>query len=86
MALSVHNALSDLSKLEPLDGTNYKRSPQKLLIFFEQVEVDYVLFSYLPQENNTFETTIASTNRVIKDKPRTVDEETKIIRERQQNG
>ncbi|XP_021751875.1 uncharacterized protein LOC110717468 [Chenopodium quinoa] len=32
-----------VSKLEPLDGNNYKRWSQKLLIFFEQLEVDYVL-------------------------------------------
>ncbi|KAJ1380628.1 hypothetical protein SESBI_45848 [Sesbania bispinosa] len=40
--------LPDISKIEPLDGTNYKRWSQKLLIFFEQVEVDYVLFSDAP--------------------------------------
>ena len=36
--------LPDLSKLEPLDGNNYKRWSQKLLIFFEQIEIDYVLY------------------------------------------
>ncbi|KAL0448658.1 UNVERIFIED_CONTAM: hypothetical protein Slati_1422200 [Sesamum latifolium] len=41
--------LSDLSKLEPLDGTNYKRWSQKLLIFFEQLDVDYVLFQNPPE-------------------------------------
>ncbi|KAH7677095.1 hypothetical protein IHE45_07G059500 [Dioscorea alata] len=35
----------DLSKLEPLNGTNYRKWLQKLLIFFEQLEVDYVLFT-----------------------------------------
>ncbi|XP_039141238.1 uncharacterized protein LOC120278531 [Dioscorea cayenensis subsp. rotundata] len=45
MAISVNKTLPDLSKLEPLDGTNYKRWSQKLLIFFEQLEIDYVLFS-----------------------------------------
>ncbi|TYK06658.1 ty1-copia retrotransposon protein [Cucumis melo var. makuwa] len=40
--------LPDLSKLEPLDGTNYRRWSQKLLIFFEQLEVDYVLTTDLP--------------------------------------
>ncbi|XP_074306309.1 uncharacterized protein LOC141641552 [Silene latifolia] len=38
----------DLSKVEPLDGQNYKRWSQKLLMFFEQFEIDYVLFSYPP--------------------------------------
>ncbi|XP_074313757.1 uncharacterized protein LOC141648952 [Silene latifolia] len=40
--------LPDLSKLEPLDGQNYKRWSQKLLMFFEQLENDYVLFSDPP--------------------------------------
>ena len=48
MAISLNKALPNLSKLEPLDGTNYKRWSQKLQIFFEQLEVDYVLFSDFP--------------------------------------
>ncbi|KAL0349666.1 UNVERIFIED_CONTAM: hypothetical protein Sradi_4115800 [Sesamum radiatum] len=44
MFVPVTRRLSDLSKLEPLDGTNYKQWSQKLLIFFEQLDVDYVLF------------------------------------------
>lgn len=48
MAATLNKALPDLSKLEPLDGTNYKRWSQKLLIFCEQLEVDYVLFSEPP--------------------------------------
>ncbi|KAA0042223.1 ty1-copia retrotransposon protein [Cucumis melo var. makuwa] len=43
-----YKILPDLSKLEPLDGTNYRRWSQKLLIFFEQLEVDYVLTTDLP--------------------------------------
>ncbi|KAL0408252.1 UNVERIFIED_CONTAM: hypothetical protein Sradi_1759600 [Sesamum radiatum] len=39
--------LSNLSKLEPLEGTNYKQWSQKLLIYFEQLDVDYVLFQNL---------------------------------------
>ncbi|XP_022150382.1 uncharacterized protein LOC111018559 [Momordica charantia] len=35
--------LPDRSKLESLDGSNYHRWSQKLFIFFEQLEVDYVL-------------------------------------------
>ncbi|KAK9681844.1 hypothetical protein RND81_10G031300 [Saponaria officinalis] len=33
--------IPDLSKLEPLDGNNYKRWSQKLLMFFEQLESKY---------------------------------------------
>ncbi|KAL0352264.1 UNVERIFIED_CONTAM: Retrovirus-related Pol polyprotein from transposon TNT 1-94 [Sesamum calycinum] len=50
--------LPDLSKMEPLDGTNFKRWSQKLLIF-EQLEVDYVLFTDPPVI--TTQTTDAST-------------------------
>ncbi|XP_075098004.1 uncharacterized protein LOC142175318 [Nicotiana tabacum] len=45
MATTLTKTLPDLSKLEPLDGKNYKGWSQKLLIFFEQLEVDYVLFN-----------------------------------------
>ncbi|KAL0298232.1 UNVERIFIED_CONTAM: hypothetical protein Sangu_3153100 [Sesamum angustifolium] len=41
--------LPNLSKLEPLDETNYKCWSQKLLIFFEQLDVDYVLFQNPPE-------------------------------------
>ena len=77
MVLSVHKALLDLSKLEPLDGTNYRCWSQKLLIFFKQLEVDYVLLFDLTEENNTSEITIASCDGIVKDESKTVDEETK---------
>ncbi|KAL0373138.1 UNVERIFIED_CONTAM: hypothetical protein Scaly_0995400 [Sesamum calycinum] len=54
--MSISKALPDLSKLEPLDGTNYKRWSQKLLIFFEQLDVDYVLFSTPPKPDVHTET------------------------------
>ncbi|CAN1352538.1 Retrovirus-related Pol polyprotein from transposon TNT 1-94, partial [Linum perenne] len=38
----------DLSKIEPLDGTNYKRWSQRILIVLEQLEVDHVLYSDPP--------------------------------------
>ncbi|KAL0328353.1 UNVERIFIED_CONTAM: Retrovirus-related Pol polyprotein from transposon TNT 1-94 [Sesamum calycinum] len=49
MAMSISKALPDLSKLEPLNGTNYKRWSQKLLIFFEQLDIDYMLFKTPPE-------------------------------------
>ncbi|KAA0042233.1 ty1-copia retrotransposon protein [Cucumis melo var. makuwa] len=42
--------LLDMPKLEPLDGINYRRWSQKLLIFFEQLEVDYVLTTDPPYD------------------------------------
>ncbi|CAN1845367.1 Retrovirus-related Pol polyprotein from transposon TNT 1-94, partial [Linum perenne] len=38
----------DLSKIEPLDGTNYKRWSQRILIVLEQLEVDYILHTTPP--------------------------------------
>ncbi|XP_021765500.1 uncharacterized protein LOC110730027 [Chenopodium quinoa] len=39
----------DLSKVESLDGINYKGWSQRMLIAFEQVEIDYVLFRDAPK-------------------------------------
>ena len=75
MALSLHKALPGLSKLEPLDRTNYRYWSQKQLIFFEQLEDNYVLFSDLTKENNTSETTVASDDRT--DKSKTIDDKTR---------
>ncbi|KAA0038241.1 ty1-copia retrotransposon protein [Cucumis melo var. makuwa] len=52
--------LPDLSKLEPLDGTNYRRWSKKLLIFFEQLEVDYVLTTDLPSSDPSATTSTSS--------------------------
>ena len=49
--------LPELYKIEPLDGTNYKRQPQKLLLCFEQLEIDYVLASEHLDEGNTSQNT-----------------------------
>ncbi|KAK9682872.1 hypothetical protein RND81_10G102900 [Saponaria officinalis] len=45
MSSVLAKTLPNLTKLEQLDGNNYKRWSQKLLMFFEQLEIDYVLFS-----------------------------------------
>ncbi|XP_070010524.1 uncharacterized protein [Nicotiana sylvestris] len=50
MATTLNKAFPDLSKLEPLGGNNYKCWSRKLLIFFEQLEVDYVLFNNPPAD------------------------------------
>jgi len=76
MALSINKALPNLSKHEPLDRTNYNRWSQKLLIFFEQLEIDYVLFSDLPEENNASETSAASLYGIVRDKSKPTDEAT----------
>jgi len=45
MAASFSKNLPELYKIEPLDGTNHKHWSQKLLLCFEQLEIDYVLSS-----------------------------------------
>ncbi|CAN0840217.1 Retrovirus-related Pol polyprotein from transposon TNT 1-94, partial [Linum grandiflorum] len=47
---SNQRVIADLSKLEALDGSNYKRWSQRMLIVLEQLEVDYVLFSDPPSQ------------------------------------
>ena len=44
-----------MSKIEPLDSSNYRRWSQKLLILFEALEVDYVLFEDPPADVNASE-------------------------------
>jgi len=53
MAASFPKNLPELYKIEPLDGTNYKCWSQKLLLCFEQLEIDYVLSSEHLDEDNT---------------------------------
>ncbi|KAL0445997.1 UNVERIFIED_CONTAM: hypothetical protein Slati_1727600 [Sesamum latifolium] len=49
MAIPTSKTLPDLSKLEPVDEMNFKHWLKKLLIFFEQLEVDYILFTNPPE-------------------------------------
>ncbi|KAK8697636.1 hypothetical protein V6N13_113777 [Hibiscus sabdariffa] len=35
--------IPDLSKLDALDGFNYRRWSQRIMIFFEQLDLDHVL-------------------------------------------
>jgi len=51
--------LTELYKIKPLDGTNYKCWFQKLLLCFEHLEIDYVLSSKYLDEGNTSENTDA---------------------------
>ncbi|KAL0423070.1 UNVERIFIED_CONTAM: hypothetical protein Sradi_0841800 [Sesamum radiatum] len=74
MAISITRTLPDLSKMEPLDGTNFKRWSQ-LLIFFEQLEVDYVLFTDPPEiTTQTMDTSTAIVTTSQTDSSRREDE------------
>ncbi|KAL0357903.1 UNVERIFIED_CONTAM: hypothetical protein Scaly_1476000 [Sesamum calycinum] len=77
MAISMMRTLPDLSKMEPLDGTNFKHWSQKLLIFFEQLEVDYVLFTNPPEitpQTTDASTAIVTTSQTVTDSSRKEDE------------
>ena len=71
MDMQFFKPLLDLSKLEPLDGTNYKRWSQKMLIFFEQLEVDYVLIEVAPVVASTSAPVVDGTNTDV-DKDRDI--------------
>lgn len=51
MAIRSDKVLPNLSKLESLDGSNCRRWSQKLLMFFEQLEVNYVLNIKVPEKS-----------------------------------
>ena len=53
MAASCPKNLLELYKIEPLNGTNYKRWFQKLLLCFEQLKINYVLSSEHLDGDNT---------------------------------
>ncbi|KAK9732793.1 hypothetical protein RND81_04G022700 [Saponaria officinalis] len=67
MSSVLAKTLPNLTKLEQLDGNNYKRWSQKLMIFFEQLEIDYVLFSDppAPVKETPAATTIENTPPVV---------------------
>ncbi|KAL0457742.1 UNVERIFIED_CONTAM: hypothetical protein Slati_0401400 [Sesamum latifolium] len=72
MAMTLSRTLPDLSKLEPLDGTNFKRWSQKLLIFFEQFDMDYVLFTdppKTPHQTSDASTAIVTASQTETDRP-----------------
>ncbi|GAU34539.1 hypothetical protein TSUD_219220 [Trifolium subterraneum] len=50
-----------MSKMEPLDGSNYRRWSQKLLILFEALEVDYVLLEDPPADVDTTKSSTSDT-------------------------
>ncbi|KAL0456155.1 UNVERIFIED_CONTAM: hypothetical protein Slati_0954700 [Sesamum latifolium] len=81
MAVLVAKAQHDLSKLEPLDGTNYKQWSQKLLIFFEQLDVDYVLFTIPPEAEVPAETSFVAITPVMSEKKPEEDAKVKCDRD-----
>jgi len=65
----------ELYKIEPLDGTNYKCWSQKLLLCFQQLEIDHVLTTDIPDEGNPDSEPATST--IPKTSPIPLDEATK---------
>jgi len=56
MATPFQKTLPELYKIELLDGTNYKHWYQKLLLCFEQLEIDYVLSTEYADDIDTSQT------------------------------
>jgi len=82
MAALLQKTLPELHKIEPLNGTNYKHWSPKLLLYFEQLEIDYVLSTELPNENNAIDSAEPSTPTVLKTPSVPLDEATKTKLER----
>ncbi|PPD82028.1 hypothetical protein GOBAR_DD21031 [Gossypium barbadense] len=79
MSAIMNKFIPDLSKLEPLGKTNYRRYFQKMVIFFEQLEVDYVFFNPPITEKAEDSTTIfrdSDIDATTKDK---FDKENKML-------
>ncbi|KAL0325120.1 UNVERIFIED_CONTAM: hypothetical protein Sradi_5081300 [Sesamum radiatum] len=77
MAIPMSRTLPDLSKMEPLDGTNFKHWSQKLCIYFKQQEVDYVLFTDPPKitpQTTEASTAIVTTSQTATNSSRREDE------------
>jgi len=82
MSALLQKTLPGLHKIKPLDGTNYKPWCQKLLLYFEQLEIDYVLSTKLPDENNAADSTDPFTPAILKTPSIPLDEATKYKPER----
>lgn len=65
MSIKSKKVLPVLSKLEPFDGANYRCKSQKLLIFFEQLEVDYILTMELLDRSKPPVVTDATTTKDV---------------------
>ena len=71
MAISLNKTFNDLSKHEPLDGNNFKQWSKNRLVFFEQLEVDCVLFkepSMNGSNTNTDPSNVITVEDVVKKK------------------
>jgi len=56
MAAPFNKTLPKLHKIEPLDGANYKCWSRKLLLYFEQLQIDYVLSTEYTGDTDTSQT------------------------------
>ncbi|KAL0461906.1 UNVERIFIED_CONTAM: hypothetical protein Slati_0078200 [Sesamum latifolium] len=77
MVVLVPKTLLDFSKLEPLDGTNYKCWSLKLLIFHEQLDADYVLFIDPPELETPVEISTIAITLVTSVKSKKLEDEAK---------
>ena len=80
MTIFFNKTFNDFSKHEPLDGNNFKQWSKNRLVFFEQLEVDYVLFKVL--SINGSNTNIDPSNVIIVDDvvKKKFEKDNKIVR------
>ncbi|XP_074271578.1 uncharacterized protein LOC141595511 [Silene latifolia] len=70
----------ELAKLESLDGHNYKRWSQKLLMYFEQLGIDYVLFNDPPKPITP--TDVETTPPAVKDVKSNEEDIAKFVKDK----
>lgn len=77
MDSSLFKTLPDQSKLEALDGSNYKCWAQRLVIFFEQLEIDYVLYENCPEHTTAGD---ADPDNILEEKIKKYEKANKLVR------
>lgn len=79
MESSLYKLFPDLSKIEPLDGSSYKRWAWRLLIFFEQLEIDYVLNENCPEHPAESDTNIVQVDEDLEEKIKKYKKTNKLV-------
>ncbi|KAK5784443.1 hypothetical protein PVK06_038967 [Gossypium arboreum] len=73
MSTPINKYIPDLSKLKPFDGANYCLWSQWMVILFEQLEVDYVLFNPLVTKELRDSVTIPGSSDIDATKKRNME-------------
>ncbi|KAK8271459.1 hypothetical protein V6Z11_D11G261600 [Gossypium hirsutum] len=81
MSASINKYISDLSKLEPLDETSYHCWSQRMVNFFKQLEVDYVIFNPPATEKSEGFATVLEDSYVAATKAK-FEKDNKMVKEK----